>query len=158
MTTSDSLPSTLRTDRTTGRRRNLNWWQAIGAGAVAGTVVNLLVLGIARLADASLVIYAPGQPAHPITAGGVIIGSVVPMVGGTLLAVLLSLLWSGFLRVGQIIGGGLALVTVAGPVSGDTDGGTTVALSVMHVVVGVAAVLALEAVRRHRAASAAAGR
>ena len=151
MTTSDTRTTMPPAGPVTGRRWALNWWRAIGAGALAGTVVNLIVLAVANLADASLVLYAPGEPAHQITPSGVIFSSVAPMVGGTLLAVLLSLLWAGFLRVGQIVGGGLALATVAGPLTSDTDGGTKTALAVMHVVVGVVTVLALEAVRRHRA-------
>ena len=54
----------------------------------------------------------------------------------------------GDARVGQAVGGLLALLSVAGPMMAVTDSGTRIALALMHVVVGVAAVAALEVIRR----------
>ena len=126
------------------------WWQAAAAGAALATVINLLILLAARAADASLVLREPGAADHPITAGGVIFSSVVPMTGGILLATLLARRWPGVLRLAQLVGGGLALLTVAGPLTSGTDGVTRTALVAMHLVVGVTVVLALEAIRRRR--------
>lgn len=138
-------PTTRRT------RPGLTWWQAAAAGAGIATAVNLVVLLVARAADASLVLREPGAD-HAITVGGVIFSSAVPMVGGILLATALALLWPGFLRVAQFVGGGFGLLSAAGPVLSDTDAGTRVALATMHMVVAVVVVLALEAIRRRRSA------
>lgn len=124
-----------------------NWWQAIVLGVVAATVVNLLILVIGRAAGASFEVIDAGA-VHPVNAGGVITSSVAPMAIGTVLAVLLGLWWPGFVRLAQVVGAGLALLTVAGPLMSDTDTGTQVALSAMHVVVGVAVVLCLQPVWR----------
>ncbi|MGH4023688.1 MAG: DUF6069 family protein [Pseudonocardiaceae bacterium] len=127
--------------------RGLSWWQAIAAAAVGATVVNLLILLVGRAAGASFEL-VDGAALHAVTFGGVITSSAVPLVIGTVLATLLSVWWPGFLRLAQIVGGGLALVSVAGPLLADTDTATRLALAAMHVVVGVAVVLSLEAIRR----------
>lgn len=128
----------------------LPWWQAAAAGAVLATAINLVLLLAARAADASLVLREPGAADHPITAGGVIFSSVVPMTGGILLAALLARWWQGVLRLAQLVGGALALLTAAGPLTSGTDGVTRTTLITMHLVVGVTVVLALEAIRRRR--------
>ncbi|MGH3932009.1 MAG: DUF6069 family protein [Pseudonocardiaceae bacterium] len=135
--------------RTTEDKRvqGLNWWQAIAVGAVAATAVNLVILFIGRAAGASFVL-ADGANLHEVATTGVILATVPPLVVGTVVAALLARWWLGVIRLAQVIGGGLALLTVAGPVTADTDGGTQLALALMHVVLAVAVVLSLEAVRR----------
>lgn len=128
-------------------RRGLNWWQAIAAGAVAATVVNLVILLIGWAAGASFVVLDAGKP-HEVTAWSVVSASVFPLILGTGLAALLARWWPGFLRVAQVIGGALALLTVAGPMMSDTDGATRLALAMMHVVLGAAVVASLELMRR----------
>ena len=128
-------------------RPGLSWWQAIATAAVAVTVVNRLILLIGRAAGASFE-YVDGGAVHQVTVGGVITSSTVPLVIGTLLATLLGLWWPVFIRVAQVVGGGLALLTVAGPLMADTDTGTQLALAAMHVLVGVAVVLGLEPIWR----------
>lgn len=130
-------------NRLRAQRQGLNWWQAIGAAAVAATVVNLLILLAGRAAGASFEFVDRGD-LHVITAVGVITSTVPPLVLGTALAALLGLWWPVFIRLAQFIGGGLALLTVAGPLMTDADTATRVALALMHVVVGVAVVLSLE--------------
>ncbi len=129
------------------QRQGLTWWQAIAAAAVAATVGNLLILLAGRAAGASFEFVDRGT-LHVITAVGVITATVPPLVVGTLLAALLGLWWPGFIRLAQVIGGGLALLTVAGPLMTDADSGTRLALAMMHVVLGVAVVLSLEAILR----------
>jgi hypothetical protein len=149
MTTSNTATDpSLR--RATAGPAGLSWWRALAAGAVAATVVNLLILLIARAAGAAMVV-PDGGTDHAITVGGVILSSAGPMTGGVLLACLLALLWPGFLRLAQVVGGGLGLLSVVGPVIADTDGGTKTALAAMHLVVSVVVVAVLEAIRRHRA-------
>ncbi|MDQ4104901.1 MAG: DUF6069 family protein [Actinomycetota bacterium] len=129
------------------RREGLNWWQAIGAGAVVAAVANLAILLIGWVAGASFVVMDAGKP-HEVTAWGVVVTTIPPLVLGTGLAALLARWWPGVLRWAQVIGGGLALLTVAGPMMSDTDGATRLALALMHVVVGAAVVVSLELMRR----------
>ncbi len=136
---------------TRARRPGLSWWQAITAAAVAATVANLLILLTGRMAGASFEFVDRGE-LHVITALGVITITVPPLVAGIGLAALLGLGWPGFIRLAQVIGGGLALLTVAGPLMIDADSGTRLALALMHVVVAVAVVLSLEALWRRTTA------
>lgn len=151
--TDDHVPTQARADGAPPRSgqlsppRGLSWWQAIVAAAAGATVVNLLILLIGRAAGASFELI-DGAALHAVTVGGVITSSAVPLVIGTVLATLLGLWWPGFLRLAQVVGGGLALASVAGPLMADTDTATRLALAAMHVVVGVAVVLSLEAIRR----------
>ena len=154
MTSANTVATTATDTATTARLGGLTWWQATAAGVAAAVAVNLLILLVARTADASLVL-RDGDTLHDITVGGVIVSSVGPLTAGLLLASLLALVWPGFLRLAQVVGGGLGLLTTVGPLTSDADGGTRLALTLMHVVAGVAAVLALEAIRRRRAATAA---
>ncbi|MDQ4011422.1 MAG: DUF6069 family protein [Actinomycetota bacterium] len=144
------------TDRTTEhhggaqpdkRFRRLSWWQAITAGAVAAAVVNLVLFFIGGAAGASFAFVDRGT-LHEIGAWEVISATVPPLVVGTGLATLLDRWLSWVIRLAQVIGGGLALLTVAGPLTTDADGATRVALALMHVVLAVAVVVTLEAIRR----------
>jgi hypothetical protein len=99
-----------------------------------------------QAAGASFVLDDRGTP-HVVRALDVVVAT-WPMVVGVLLATLLGRLRAWLLRVGQALGGLLALLSVAGPLMAVTDPGTRLSLALMHVVVGVAAVAALEAVRR----------
>lgn len=136
-----------RLPTTTAAKQGLSWWQAIAAGAVAATVVNLAILLIGWAAGASFVVLDAGKP-HEVTAWSVVSASAFPLILGTGLAALLARWRPGFLRLAQVIGGALALLTVAGPMLSDTDGATRLALAMMHVVPGVAVVASLELMRR----------
>ncbi|MFE7186538.1 DUF6069 family protein [Streptomyces erythrochromogenes] len=125
------------------------WWKVLVAGAVGAAVVNLIVFAVAALADASLVVVDAGAE-HPITVGGVIGSSVVPLVVGVGAALLLARWKPVFLRIAQYVGSGLALLSVAGPLSSGADGGTVAALTVMHITLGVAVFTTLQLHRRHR--------
>ncbi|MFE9561210.1 DUF6069 family protein [Streptomyces sp. NPDC006487] len=130
----------------------LAWWKALAIGAIGAVVVNLIVLAVAKLAGAPLVI-VNGATEHPITVGGVIGASVVPLAVGTGAAFLLALWKPVFLRIAQYVGGGLALLSAAGPLSSGADGGTVAALSLMHITLGVAVVATLQIHRRSHGAS-----
>ncbi|MFD6225730.1 DUF6069 family protein [Streptomyces sp. NPDC060232] len=131
------------------RRSGFGWWKVLVTGAAGATVVNLVVFAVAKLAGASLVVMDAGEQ-HPITIGGVIGSSVVPLVVGTGAALVLALWKPVFLRIAQYVGSGLALLSVAGPLSADADGGTVAALSLMHLTLGVAVFTTLQLHRRHR--------
>ncbi|MFD6916895.1 DUF6069 family protein [Streptomyces virginiae] len=97
----------------------------------------------------SLIVTDAGEE-HPITVGGIIGSSVVPLLVGTGAALLLALWKLVFLRIAQYVGSGLALLSVAGPLSADADGSTVAALSLMHITLGVAVFTTLRLHRRHR--------
>ncbi|MFD6889713.1 DUF6069 family protein [Streptomyces sp. NPDC059957] len=129
------------------RRSGLAWWKALAIGAAGAVVVNLIVLAVAKLAGAPLVIVNGGTE-HPITVGGVISASVVPLAVGTGAAFLLALWKPVFLRIAQYVGGGLALLSTLGPLSSGADGGTVTALALMHITLGAAVVATLQLNRR----------
>jgi hypothetical protein len=133
-------------------REGMSWWQAITAGAVAAAVVNLAIFFIGGAAGASFAFLDHGT-LHEIGAWGVITATVPPLVLGTGLATVLARRWFWVIRWAQVIGGGLALLTVAGPLMTDADGATPVALALMHVVVAVTVVVTLEAIRHRTSTS-----
>ena len=133
-------------------RDGLSWWQAITAGAIVAAVANLVIFFIGGATGASFAFLDRGA-LHEIGAWGVITATVPPLVLGTGLATLLVRRWFWVLRWAQVIGGGLALLTAAGPLMTDADGATQVALVLMHVVVAVAVVVTLEAIRRRTSTS-----
>ena len=114
--------------------------------AAAAVVVCWVVMLAGTAAGASFVLDDRGSP-HVVRAVDVVLAT-WPMVVGVLLAALLGRWRAWLLRAGQVVGGLLALLSVAGPMLAITDSGTRLALAVMHLVVGVAAVVALEAIRR----------
>ncbi|MFA3878629.1 DUF6069 family protein [Streptomyces sp. MMCC 100] len=130
-------------------RRALPAWQAVVGGAAIAAVVNLIVLFIGDAAGASLVLELNGKP-DEIGASDVIFMSVAAPVLGITAAVLLARWKPAFLRVGQIAGGAVAVLTAIGPLTQETDGQTAATLIAMHLIVGIVAVAALEAIRRSR--------
>ncbi|MCP8712849.1 DUF6069 family protein [Streptomyces thermocarboxydus] len=134
---------------TASGRRALPVWQAVAGAAVVAAVVNLVVLFIGDAAGASLVLELNGKP-DEIGAGDVVFMSVAAPVLGITAAVLLARWKPVFLRVGQIVGGSVAVLTAIGPLTQETDGGTAATLITMHLFVGLVAVAALEAIRRSR--------
>lgn len=149
----DTGPSAAAASAPAARRSGLGsgfgWWQVLLTGAVGAAVVNLVVFAVAGLAGASLIVMDAGEE-HAITVGGVIGSSVVPLVVGTGAALLLALWKPVFLRIAQYVGTGLALLSVAGPLSADADGGTVAALTLMHITLAVAVFTTLELHRRRR--------
>lgn len=123
------------------------WWQSIGSAAVAATVGNLLIFLLAGAGGASFEIIDQGAR-HLVTVPWVVGATVVPLVVGSGLAVLLGLWWHGFIRLAQIAGAVLALLSTAGPLIADTDTATQWSLATMHVIAGVAVIAALETIRR----------
>jgi hypothetical protein len=114
--------------------------------AAAAIAVCWVVMLAGHAAGASFVLDDRGAP-HVVRPVDVVLAT-WPMVVGVLLTAALGRWRAWLLRAGQALGGLLALLSVAGPMLGVTDSGTRLALALMHVVVGVAAVAALEAIRR----------
>lgn len=145
--TSPTTVAAARTHTSTSHlsRTGLGWWQAALLGAVVAAVLNVIIWGVAWVAGAQLALPDEGAP-YPITLDSVAVMSAAPMIVGIALATLIARWWTGILRVAQVVGALLAVVTVGGVFGGDT--GTAVALTAMHLVSGAVAVLALEGVRR----------
>lgn len=136
-------------------RRRPAWWQVAILAAAAAAVVDLAILGVGTAADATFVVDDGGKP-HEVVAGDVAFMSAVPLLVAFAAVALVARWWPPVVRVAQVVGGGIALFSALGPLNADTDGGTGVSLALMHVVVGVALVAGLEAIRRRRGAAAAA--
>ncbi|MFB7877757.1 MULTISPECIES: DUF6069 family protein [unclassified Nocardia] len=129
----------------------LNRPVAVLGGVVAAVVLNLIVWGIGAAAGGSFVV-TDGDTVSDVAPGGVVIMSAVPLLIGLTAAVLVSYLWTGVLRVAEVVGSVLAVATIGLTVAADFDTASTVALSVMHVVLVPVIVVALEGVRRGIAA------
>lgn len=144
----DSSTAPRTTDTTparTSRRAPAGWQLVLGATAAA-TLVNLLILLAGNIADASFTLTQDGE-VYEVGAAGVLFGSALPVAVGLAAALLLARWKPVFLRVAQYVGGALAVLTLGG-VFGADDGGTGVALALMHLVAGAVVVAALEARRR----------
>lgn len=144
MTTSTTTPTTPQTLARSASRTGLPWWAAALLGALVTATVNVTIWSVARLAGSPVALQDDGAP-YPITVGSVAVMSVVPMIAGIALAALIARWWVRVLRVAQVVGSLLAVVTLWGAFSGDT--GTGVTLTAMHLTSATVVVLALEAVR-----------
>lgn len=125
----------------------LNRPVAVLGAVVAAVVVNLIVWAIGAAAGGSFVTVDNGQ-LFDVAPGGVIMMSAVPLLIGLTVAVLVSYVWTGVLRTAAVVGSALSLATIAMTVSSNFDTATTIALSVMHVVLVPIMVISLEGVRR----------
>ncbi|WP_067862739.1 DUF6069 family protein [Nocardia shimofusensis] len=116
---------------------------AIGAALVANLVVWLIGAaagGTFEMTDAGRV--------QSVAPGGIIVMTVVPMLIGLGAAVLLFYKWIGVLRVAAVIGSALAVATIGMTVSADFDTVSTIALSITHLTLVPALVVATEGLRR----------
>ncbi|MBF6211765.1 hypothetical protein IU433_16255 [Nocardia puris] len=117
-------------------------------GAVVGAVlVNLVIWLIGEAAGGSFTT-VDGDTTIDVAPGGVIVLSAVPMAIGLTAAALLAYKWVGALRLAAVIGSALSLATIGLTVTTDFDTPSMVALSVMHVVLVPALVIATEGMRR----------
>ncbi|MEU3984574.1 DUF6069 family protein [Streptomyces sp. NPDC026672] len=136
-------------DQTVPARRALPVWQAVAGAAALAVIVDLIVLFIGDAAGASLVLELNGKP-DEIGAGDVIFISLAAPVIGIAATVLLARWKPVFLRVGQYVGGAVAVLSALGPITLETDGATAGTLITMHLFVGLVTVAALEIIRRSR--------
>ncbi|WP_280425090.1 DUF6069 family protein [Nocardia carnea] len=116
---------------------------AIGAALVA----NIIVWLIGAAAGGSFET-TNGDQVQSVAPGGIIMMTAVPMLIGLGAAVLLSYRWIGVLRLAAVIGSVLAVATIAMTVSADFDTASTVALSITHLTLVPALVVATEGLRR----------
>ncbi|MFC7448195.1 DUF6069 family protein [Rhodococcus daqingensis] len=126
---------------------SLGRWQAVLATTAASVVGNLAIYLVALIAGGSLEVIDKGA-AKPISASGIVGISALPTAIGVGLVVLLSLRWPAMIRVGQVVGAALPLLTIALAAMADTDGITKTALILMHVLMAAAIVAGLELLHR----------
>lgn len=132
------------------REPGMGWWQAGLLGVGAAAVANLVILAVARLGGVSFAI-VNGSEEGTVDVPTVLGLSIVPMAVGIAVVMLVSVWWVWALRVGAVVGAGLALATIALPFSVDeAETGARVALALMHVTVAAGIVFAFEAYRRSR--------
>ncbi|WP_405179467.1 DUF6069 family protein [Nocardia sp. NBC_01377] len=121
----------------------LNRPTAVFGGIAVALVLNLIVWLIGAAAGGEFT--SEGEPVAP---GGVIVMSIVPLLIGLGAAALLSYKWVAVLRVAAVVGSLLALGTIALTVAAEFDTASTVALSLMHVVLVPVIIVATEGLHR----------
>lgn len=121
--------------------------QAVIATVVAALLVNLAIWAIGAAVGGSFEV-TNGDVTQSAAPGGVVVMTVVPLLIGMTLAALLSYRWLGAIRVAQVVGPALALLTIVSTLMVDFDGTSTVALAAMHVAIAPIVVVGLEAMRR----------
>ncbi len=143
MTTSSVAPATDHAPRST--RRAVSTWRAgIGAAFIAA-VVNGMIFLVARAADVSfLVRFSSHQAASRVTGGSVLFSSAIALIVGTAMAAWASSRLRRGVRVVQIAGAAMALLSLAVPLSVHANAGTKLALASMHLVAGSVFIISLQ--------------
>ncbi|MEU5843510.1 DUF6069 family protein [Rhodococcus sp. NPDC047139] len=144
-----SVTGTSRTSTLLPRSRPARSGLVIAASVSAALVVNL-VLWASGLAAGGTFEHTDAGEVMSAAPGGVVLMTVLPLTVGLALAALLMLWWNGFARIAQVVGAILPLATIQGTISADFDTPSTVALTLMHVVIAVVAVAAIELLRVRR--------
>jgi hypothetical protein len=113
-------------------------WRTGALTASIAIVINLIVLGLGRLAGADMSVQPPGSPA-PMTIGVVpVVATVlVPLLVATVLLIAVRGRGAGAWRLLAAVGLGVGLITVAMPLLATATAATTIALATMHVVTGL---------------------
>lgn len=132
--------------------RAATWHPAVIIAAAAGgaLVVNLVLWLIGAAAGGSFELTEAGERSDSAP-GGVVVMTVIPLVVGLTLATVIALKWRGVIRIAQVIGAVAAVGSIAAPIIEPFDGASTVALSLMHIVLAPVVVIALEAIGRRLA-------
>ena len=130
------------------RSLTLTRTQAVPATVLGALAVNLVIWLIGLAAGGSFEFVDENDVARKAAPMGVIVLTLGPATVGMLAAALLSLKWPIFVRIAQVIGPVLALLTIWLTIDADFDGVSTTALAAMHVVLAIALVVGLEAMYR----------
>ncbi|MEV6274146.1 DUF6069 family protein [Nocardia sp. NPDC051832] len=141
MSTATAIPGT------TLRIPALNRPVAVLGATAAALLANIVVWLIGAAAGGTFEMTNAGVKAS-VAPGGIITLTLVPMLIGLGAAALLSYKWVGVLRVAAVVGSVLAVGTIAMTVSADFDTASTIALSVTHLTLVPALVVATEGLRR----------
>lgn len=118
----------------------------IGLAVVAAVAANVVIWLAGVVAGGSFE-YTDGGEVLSAAPGGVVVLTAVPLAVGLALTALVARWWLPAVRVAQVVGSALALLTIAGTLAADFDGASTVALSLSHVALVPFLVVALEAIR-----------
>jgi hypothetical protein len=112
----------------------------VAVPVVAAVGANLAVLAVGKAADASFVVAGRNDGDAPMEIGvaAVIIASVLPLVIGLVATALAARRWPRAAGRLRIAGAALAVLSLAAPLTADTDTTTRLSLAVMHLVVGAA--------------------
>ncbi|MFD4366201.1 DUF6069 family protein [Rhodococcus sp. NPDC058521] len=127
--------------------RSLSRWEAVALATVGSVVGSALIWALFTAFGASFEVL-DGESVHEVGLSGVASSAGIPVLVGVTLAALLSYLRVGVIRIAQVVGAVLPLITIAGSVSADTDVATRIGLALMHVVVAGFVVFGLELMRR----------
>lgn len=128
----------------------LNRPAAVLGPTVAAVVANLIIWAIAKAAGVNFEATSNGEVGE-VPASGIVVITAVPMLVGLTAAVLLAYRWPGILRIAEIVGSVLAILTIGLTIAADFDLSSTIALALMHVTLVPAIVIGLEGLRRRLA-------
>jgi hypothetical protein len=117
----------------------------IAMAILAAAVVNVAIFLAFSAAGAS---YENSTLGAPVGVSNVLLMTIAPMLIGMLVVALASRRWPRLLTVGKWVGAVLAIATVAMTAAGGFATLSFVALALMHVVVAVAVVTGLGALKR----------
>ena len=122
----------------------------------AAIAANVAVFAVGKAADASFVVAGRNAGDAPMEIGvaAVVFASLLPLVIGVVLTAWAARRRPTAARRLRMAAGVLTVVSLAAPLTADTDGGTRAALALMHLVVGAGY---LVATRRTATASVASG-
>lgn len=119
-------------------------WRPGAIAAALATAVNLVILGVGRVAGISpIVSFGPGAMSTEVGAFEVIVNTLVPFGLGLLLTALVVRRRPHRLRTMQMVAAVIAAVSLIPPLTVDAQIATRIMLAVMHVVVGAAFLAAL---------------
>ncbi|MGU3432368.1 DUF6069 family protein [Actinomycetes bacterium M1A6_2h] len=120
------------------------------ATIVLGALIVNVILWLIGLAAGGTFAFTDNGEEFSAAPGGVVMLTVAPLLVGTGVAAAISVKWAGVIRIAEVIGAVAALGTVALTLQADFDAVSTVALSLMHVVIAVVLVVGLERMRALR--------
>lgn len=124
------------TERGSGLSAALGW--RVGGLAIAAALAgNLINLAVASVAGAEMTVQPSGTMAIEINAALVIATTVLPLIGATVLLVLLRRRGAPAWRTMAAVGLGLGVLTIAMPLTVTATAGTRVALASMHLLTGL---------------------
>ncbi len=119
-------------------------------GAVLAVVINIIVFVIFNAGDPLQVVMQGDTEASDLPIGAVIAASIFPLIIGAIGLVVLERLRPNGLRIWTILVAVLVVLSMAGPIGLDVDSTSKLALAIMHVVVGAAAVVGQTVARGNR--------
>lgn len=128
-------------------RRSLSRWQAVAFATVGAVLGSLLVWALFHVFGASFEVL-DGSTVHTVGMSGIATMAGLPVLVGVTLAALLSRVRPVAVRIAQVVGAALPILTTAGSLSADTDWTTRIGLALMHLVVAGFVVAGLELMRR----------